>query len=53
MTIQEISAYLETYDLLEILELNGLTEEDVLLFLVEQKLVKLPDYKPLDFENEY
>lgn len=41
---------LETYSLEEILELNDLTLEDCLEFLVEEGYVELPDIKPLDFE---
>jgi hypothetical protein len=44
------STILETYSLSEILELNDLTEEDLLEFLVEEGMIKLPDIKPLDFE---
>lgn len=41
---------LETYSLTEILELNNLTDEDCLEFLVEENFVDLPDVKPLEFE---
>jgi len=41
---------LETYSLEEILELNDLTAEDCLEFLVEEDFVSLPEIKPLEFE---
>lgn len=41
---------LETYSLEEILELNDLTAEDCLEFLVEEGFVKMPDVEPLEFE---
>jgi hypothetical protein len=44
------SAILETYDLSEIIELNDLTQEEVLEYLVDQHILKLPDIKPLDYE---
>lgn len=44
------SAILETYDLSEIIELNDLTQEEVLEYLVDQRILKLPDIKPLDYE---
>lgn len=44
----DVELSLQTYELSEIFELNDLTEEDVLDFLVEQKFLKLPDYLPLD-----
>lgn len=40
---------LETYSLEDILELNDLTPEDCLEFLVEEGYVDLPEIKPLDF----
>lgn len=48
----EIENILQAYTLEEILELNELTEEDVLLILVEQNIITLPDPKPLDLEND-
>lgn len=44
----EIERILDTYSLEEIFQLNGLTEEDVLTFLVEQNFVSLPDPRPVD-----
>lgn len=47
-TLNDIESVLETYSFSEVLELNNLTEEDALLFLVNEELVELPDVKPLD-----
>lgn len=44
-----ISTLLETYSFLEILELNDLTEEEVLEYLVVHNVIKLPDIQPLEF----
>lgn len=46
-----IEKYLETYSLEEILEMNELTEEDVLLYLVEQEFLTLPNPKPVDLDD--
>lgn len=43
------AAVLEVYSLEEILELNDLTTEDVLDYLVTQGFVRLPEIQPLDF----
>ena len=43
----EVEKVLRVYELSEILELNEVTEEETLLFLVEQEFVKLPEYKPI------
>lgn len=42
---------LETYSLEEILELNDLTAEDCLEYLVEEGYIDLPDITPLDFDE--
>jgi len=39
---------LDTYSFEEILELNDLTEEDALEFLVEEGYVHLPEILPVD-----
>jgi hypothetical protein len=44
------ASILETYSLSDILELNDMTEEDLLEYLVEEGIIKLPEIKPLDFE---
>lgn len=44
------SAVLDTYELSEIIELNDLTQEDVLEYLVEHKILHLPDIMPVIIE---
>lgn len=44
----DIERALDTYSLDEIFELNGLTEEDVLFFLVEEEFALLPNPRPVD-----
>lgn len=44
------SAILEVYDLSEIIEYNDLTQEEVLEYLVEHHILKLPEVRPLDYE---
>jgi hypothetical protein len=51
ITPDYIDKYLATYTLEEILELNELTESDILLYLVEQEFVKLPNPKPCDLDD--
>jgi len=41
---------LDTYTLEELLELNDLTMEDALKFLVEEEFIDLPEITPLEFE---
>lgn len=48
--LTDYAAILECYSLEEILELNDKTQEELLLFLVEERFVKLPKPLPLDFE---
>ncbi len=43
----EYTDLLETYTIEDILELNDLTAEDCLEFLVEEGFVELPEVKPL------
>lgn len=49
LSILSYATILETYSLEDILELNDLTPEDALEFLVEEGLVELPEIQPLDF----
>lgn len=42
---------LETYDLVDIFDMNELTEAEVLMFLVEQEFVSLPEVLPVDLES--
>ena len=46
-----VATLLETYTLSEILELNDITDEEVLEYLVEQRIIDLPPVKPLDFDD--
>jgi len=39
---------LDTYTLAEIIELNDLSEEEILEYLVGEKVIRLPDVLPLD-----
>lgn len=43
---------LETYTLTDLLELNDLTEEDCLKFLVEEGFIKIPEIRPLTYDAE-
>jgi len=40
---------LETYSLEELFELNDVTEEEALEFLVTQGFLELPEVQPLEF----
>lgn len=51
MILSEIERVLQTYTLEEILELNDVTEEEVLTFLVATKFVTLPDPQPVDIDD--
>lgn len=46
----DYTAILDCYSILELLELNDKTEEELLIFLVEEGYIDLPDIKPMDFE---
>jgi len=45
------AAILEVYSLEELLELNDKTEEECLEYLVDTRYIKLPNIKPLDFDD--
>lgn len=45
------SSILETYTIQELLELNDLTEEDCLRFLVEEEFIDLPEIIPIDLDD--
>lgn len=45
------AAVLETYSLIELLELNDITEEEALEHLVTQGFLKLPELQPIDFDD--
>lgn len=44
-----VAAILETYTLSELIELNDLTEEEVLEYLVAHGILRLPMIQPLEF----
>lgn len=46
----DYTTILQTYTLPELIELNDLSEEDVLEVLVEAGVVTLPEILPLEFE---
>lgn len=48
MDVASISNILETYSLDEILELNELTEVDLLHYAVEEGFLELPENLPVD-----
>ena len=50
-SVTTYTTLLEVYTLEELLELNDKTEEDCLEFLIEEKFIKLPTIKPLDFDD--
>lgn len=43
------SAILEVYDLSELIDMNDLTQEEVLEYLVEHRIIKLPEIQLLEF----
>lgn len=49
--LMSYSTVLEAYTLTEILELNDLSEEDALEFMVEEGFISLPKISPLDFDD--
>ena len=52
ISVQDIENLLDVYTFEDILDLNDLTEADVLLFLVDQGFVNLPKIKPLNFSDD-
>lgn len=47
----DYAAILDCYSLEEILELNDITLEEALIYLHEEKFVKLPEKLPLEFDD--
>ena len=47
MNLEKIENYLETYSFEEVIEANDLSEAEVLLFLVEEEFLFLPEPEPL------
>lgn len=52
MKYEDIERLLDTYSLTEILELNELTETDVLYHLINSNYIKVPEPVPVDLINE-
>jgi len=48
--LTDYSALLEVYTIEEILELNDITPEELLIFLHEERFIKLPKTKALEFD---
>lgn len=51
LSIEEIDKILECYSLEQIIQLNDLTEAEVLLILVEEDVLKLPHILPVDLNG--
>jgi hypothetical protein len=49
--ISNIERVLQTYSLTEILELNELTEEDVVEILLRHEYIEIPNPKPIDLDG--
>ena len=49
--LTDYTAVLEVYSLDDLLELNDITEEEALQFLVEAKVLTLPSVKALEFDD--
>ena len=49
LALMSVAAILEAYTFSEILEMNDLTEEDALEYLVQHGVVRLPEMRPLEF----
>jgi hypothetical protein len=49
--VLSLAAVLDTYSLEEILELNDVTEEEVLEFLLKHNFIHLPDPLPVDIND--
>lgn len=47
----DYAAILDVYSIEDILELNDLTTEDLLIYLVEEGFLSLPNVKPLEFDD--
>jgi hypothetical protein len=48
--LTDFAAILTCYSITELLELNDKTEEELLIFLVEEGYIRLPDVQPLEFD---
>lgn len=50
VNIDQLEKYLETYSLEEILEFNEMTEAEMLLYLVREEVISLPNPSPCDLD---
>jgi hypothetical protein len=48
--VTNYAAILEVYSIQDILELNDITEEEALDFLVTQDFLVMPSVRPIDFD---
>lgn len=48
LDVRQAEKYLQTYSLQDIFEINELTEEEVLVLLVERSIIELPTPSPCD-----
>lgn len=51
LKLTDYAAILDVYSIEELLELNDLTTEDLLIYLVEEGYLSLPSIKPLEFDD--
>jgi hypothetical protein len=51
LSLVDCAKILEVYTLEEIFEINEIPEEEVLLFLLEQKFIRLPEVLPVDVQK--
>jgi hypothetical protein len=49
--LTDYAALLDVYTLEEILELNDMTTEELLIYLVEEKIISLPEIQPIEFDD--
>jgi hypothetical protein len=49
--LTDYAALLDVYTLEEILELNDMTTEELLIYLVEERVISLPEIQPIEFDD--
>jgi hypothetical protein len=49
--LTDYAAILSCYSITELLELNDKSEEELLIFLVEEGYLSLPEVTPLEFDD--
>jgi hypothetical protein len=52
LDFSEVEKLLQTYTLEEILEINEITEEEALYFLLKEKFLKVPNPEPIDIIHD-